>query len=76
MAKYYSKTTLKQKVAALGEAIGTDLKLLTCDGKKFAVVEESNLNEPFAWAGWYRPIKDLIIYIDGLLNGIDFMKEL
>ena len=71
MANYYTKETLKVKVQQLQEATGTKMTLVPCNGE-YAV----NCNDLFSFLGWYHSARHLIIYIDGILGGIKFKKQI
>lgn len=69
MGNYYTKETLKLRVKQLSEAMGTKLTIVGNNGC-FAVD-----GTPFAYIGWYHTAKDLILYIDGILDGIKFKSN-
>lgn len=73
MAKYYTKEVLTAKVKDLGDLIGDELKLFSCNGE-YAISYKHSAGVPFSWAGWYHTAKDLIIYIDGVMDGIKKQK--
>ena len=74
MARYYTKEILKTRVKILEELMGEPLKLISCNGE-YAINRENHKDEPFSWAGWYRPVKELIIYVDGIIAGIKYIKH-
>ena len=74
MASYYTKDILKARVQKLGEAICHDLKLISSNGQ-YAIQYEYGDGYPFSWASWYRPIRELITYIDGAIDGIKFVRQ-
>lgn len=74
MAKYYTKEILKTKVKMLGDAIGSPFKVISCNGEYAIQYASGHGSEPFGWAGWYHPLKQLIIYLDGALAGIKAVK--
>lgn len=74
MASYYTKEVLKERVRQLGEAICHDLKLVG-NNKHYAIQYEHGDGYPFAWASWYRSVKELITYIDGAIDGIKYVRQ-
>lgn len=66
---YYTKETLKTKVEQLNKATGLNLTLISCNGE-YALQDADNNPNPFSWAEWYRPVKSLIIYLEGALDGL------
>lgn len=71
MAKYYTKETLKTKVNQLETAVGSPLKILSCNGT-YAV--EYRGGPAFPGLGWYHSVEHCIIYIEGVLEGIKQSK--
>lgn len=71
MANYYTKQTLETKVKQLEEATGFKMKLVSCN-KEYSI--HSKDGPDIGFVGWYRPIKELIIYVDGFLAGLKYNK--
>ena len=71
MANYYTKQTLETKVKQLEEATGFKMELVSCN-KEYAI--QSKGGPYIGFVGWYRPIKELIIYVDGFLAGLKYNK--
>lgn len=73
MANYYTKETLEVKVQQLEEATGSKMQLISYN-KVYAI--QSMGGPDLGFVGWYRPIKELIIYVDGFLAGMKCGKLL
>ena len=71
MANYYTKQTLEAKVKQLEESTGFKMELVSCN-KEYAIQSKGGLDIGFV--GWYRPVKELIIYVDGFLAGMKYNK--
>ena len=69
MANYFTKEILKIRVEQLSEAMERKLTIV-CNNGCYAVN-----GTPFSYIGWYHTVKDLILYIDGILDGIKFKTK-
>ena len=72
MANYYTKDALITKVQQLEEATGSKMQLVSCN-KEYAI--QSMGGPDLGFVGWYHPIKELIIYVDGFLAGMNCGKS-
>jgi len=71
MANYYTKQTLLTKVKQLEEATGSEMTLISCNGK-YAIQFKDGPG--FGSVGYYHSIEHLIIYADGFLLGVKYGK--
>lgn len=72
MANYYTKQTLEAKVEQLEKVTGFKMEIISSN-KEYAI--QSKGGPYIGFVGWYRPIKELIIYVDGFLAGLEYNKK-
>ena len=66
---------IKCKVARLEVLTGIDFQVLGCNGE-YSVTPKSGVPiTAFNYMGYYRKSKDLEIYLDGVIAGLEFNQK-